>query len=74
MEINMCIICVEFEKEKLTLGEAVRNYGEMKESLSPEHQKEVEEKLFNNFPFYPSQYDDCGFDDDELWESIGFGD
>ena len=45
----MCIICIEFEQGKLKLGEAVRNYGEMKESLSTEHQKEVEEKLFNNF-------------------------
>ena len=64
----MCIICIEFEKGKLTVGEAVRNYGEMKETLSPEHQKEVEETLFNNFPFYP------GVADDEYWEETGFGD
>tara|TARA_R110000824_G_scaffold52976_2_gene146966 strand:+ start:1131 stop:1343 length:213 start_codon:yes stop_codon:yes gene_type:complete len=70
----MCIICVEFEKGKLKLGEAVRNYGEIKESLSSEHQKELEEKLFNNFPFYPSQYDDYDFDLDEYWELTGFGD
>ena len=67
----MCIICVEFEKGKLKLGEAVRNYGEMKEGMSPEHQKEVEEKLFINFPFYPSQYDDYEYEDYEL---TGFGD
>jgi hypothetical protein len=81
METNMCIICVEFEQGKLKLGEAVRNYGEMKESLSVEHQKEMEEKLFNNFSFYPNQYDnydfgrdiDAGFDD-ECWEKTGFGD
>ena len=64
----MCIICIEFEKGKLKVGEAVRNYGEIKESLSIEHQKEVEEKLFNNFPFY------AGIDDDEYWETTGFGD
>jgi len=52
----MCIICVEFKKGNLKLGDAVRNYGELKESLPIEHQKEVEEKLFNNFPFYPSQW------------------
>ena len=46
----MCIICTEFKAGKLTVGEAVRNYGEMKATLSPEHQKEVEETLFNNFP------------------------
>tara|TARA_R110000824_G_scaffold41357_5_gene123097 strand:+ start:706 stop:948 length:243 start_codon:yes stop_codon:yes gene_type:complete len=80
----MCIICVEFAKGKLKLREAVRNYGEIKETISPEHQKEVEKKLFNNFPFYPSQFDDYGFgreidevndaDDDEYWEKTGFGD
>jgi len=69
----MCIIFVEFEQGKLKLGEAVRNYGEMKESISLEHQKEVEEKLFNNFPFYPGQYDNYDFDD-EWWELTGFGD
>jgi hypothetical protein len=58
---------VEFEKGKLKLGEAVRNYGEMKESLSKEHQKEIENKLFNDFPLYN------GWDDD-YWEEIGFGD
>ena len=72
MEGNMCIVCIEFEKGNLKLGEAVRNYGEIKESLSLEHQKEVEEKLFNNFPFY------AGIDDDEHWENpfetTGFGD
>ena len=31
--------------------------------------KEIEEKLCNNFPFYPSEYDD-----DQYWELIGFGD
>jgi hypothetical protein len=63
----MCIICVEFEKGKLKLGEAVRNYGEMKDTLTPEHQKEIEETLFNNFPFYPPEHDD-------YWETTGFGD
>jgi hypothetical protein len=70
----MCIICVEFEQGKLKLGEAVRNYGEMKESLSTKHQKEIEEKLFNNFPFYPSQHDIYEYEDEELWELTGFGD
>jgi len=69
----MCIICVEFKKGNLKLGDAVRNYGELKESLPIEHQKEVEEKLFNNFPFYPSQRDEYSFSD-EFWEFTGFGD
>tara|TARA_Y100000310_G_C20414925_1_gene683841 strand:+ start:603 stop:839 length:237 start_codon:yes stop_codon:yes gene_type:complete len=78
----MCIICIEYQKGKLKLGEAVRNYGELKESLPKEHQKEVEEKLFNNFSFYPNPYDDYDFGrdidnigfDDEYWEEMGFGD
>ena len=70
----MFIICLEFEKEKLTLGEAVRNYGEIKETLSAKHQKEVEEKLFNNFPSYPNQYDDYDYGSDDFWEITGFGD
>jgi hypothetical protein len=47
----MCIICDQFKDGKLTLGEAVRNYGELKEILSEEHQKEIEEKIFNKIPF-----------------------
>ncbi len=84
----MCIICIEFEEGKLNLGEAVRNYGEMKDSIPSKHQKEIEENLFNNFSFYPNSHhdydhdfgrdiDDIGFDDpddDEYWEEIGFGD
>ena len=42
----MCIICVELEKNKLTLEEARRNYGEMIEVIDDEHKKELEEKLF----------------------------
>ena len=40
----MCIICVEFQKERLTIDEARRNLGEMKESLG-EHADEVEAML-----------------------------
>jgi len=78
----MCIICSQFNEGKLTVGEAVRNYGEMKAFLSEEHQKEMEENLFNNFSSYPNPFDnydfgrsvdDVGFDD-EYWEEMGFGD
>ena len=40
----MCIICVELEKNKLTIQEARRNFGEMAVSLG-DHAEEVEEKL-----------------------------
>jgi len=37
----MCIICIDIEREALTLREARRNFGEMSESLG-DHAKEVE--------------------------------
>jgi 2-hydroxy-3-keto-5-methylthiopentenyl-1-phosphate phosphatase len=40
----MCIICIDTEREALTLREARRNFGEMSESLG-DHAKEVEEML-----------------------------
>ena len=52
----MCIICDQFKDGKLSLVEAVRNYGEMRETLSAEHQKEMEEKLFNNLMNYSHLY------------------
>ena len=63
----MCIICTEYNAGKLSVGEAVRNYGEMKETLSEEHQREMEKNIFNNFGFYHGW-------DDEYWEETGFGD
>ena len=40
----MCIICIDIEKDKLTLKEARRNFGEMAVSLG-DHAEEVEEML-----------------------------
>ena len=40
----MCIICIDIEREALTIKEARRNFGEMSESLG-EHAKDVEEML-----------------------------
>ena len=41
----MCIICVEFQQEKLTLTEARRNFNEMRETMDSEHASEVDEML-----------------------------
>lgn len=41
----MCLICVEFQKQRMTTGEARRAYGEMVESLEPDHAEEVEEMI-----------------------------
>ena len=40
----MCIICLEIEKNRLTIQEARRNFGEMSVSLG-EHAEEVVERL-----------------------------
>jgi len=37
----MCLICVEFKKEALTVTEAWRNLQEMKEGMTDEHYDEV---------------------------------
>ena len=68
----MCIICEQYKDGRLTFREAIKNYEEMRETLSEEHQKEIEEKLFNNFPYYPVILNHIF--DDEYWEKLGFGD
>lgn len=41
----MCLICIEWEKGKLTLEEALRNYREIAVTLEPDHAEEVADKL-----------------------------
>jgi hypothetical protein len=40
----MCIICIELEKDKLTISEARRNLGEMWSCLD-EHAEEVDQLI-----------------------------
>ena len=37
----MCIICVEFQNNKLTASEALTNLSEMQDDVSESHAKEV---------------------------------
>ncbi len=58
----MCIICVELEKDKLTIAEARRNLGEMWSSLD-EHAQEVvafinEKEIEKMLEEYASEIDD----------------
>tara|TARA_B100000609_G_scaffold199640_1_gene205335 strand:- start:7416 stop:7592 length:177 start_codon:yes stop_codon:yes gene_type:complete len=39
------MICVDFLKDKMTLGEARRALGEMRTTIEPSHLEEVEEML-----------------------------
>ena len=40
--LSMCLICLDFEKGKLTTREARRALGEMAPQLDPDHLREVE--------------------------------
>ena len=74
----MCLICVEYEKEKLTISEARRNLEEMKENVGTNHYTEVKEMLLQEEleksweRFCQGGYEN-NFDED-YWENTGFGD
>ena len=42
----MCLICIEYNKNKLTLDEAWKNLHEMSETIGEKHVWEVIEKLW----------------------------
>jgi hypothetical protein len=46
----MCIICVEIVKGLLTNNEINAAYREVKESLNPQHNKDVEDAVKNYVP------------------------
>lgn len=52
----MCLICVSFEQDRLTVQEARRNLGEMRESLDPEHVEEVESMIREKEDFVTCTY------------------
>ena len=58
----MCLICVEFKKEALTVTEAWRNLQEMKEGMTDEHYDEVVSLIVEQL--YEDQIDPN--DEDEL--------
>lgn len=55
----MCLICIEFEKQRMTTGEARRALGEMIDDLDAEHVEEVEQMLIR-----AERDDDDSSDDD----------
>jgi hypothetical protein len=60
----MCLICVHYEKEQLTLKEAWANFGEMHSTLDPEHRTEVVNMLMDAAIYGDEEIDA------ELWHSI----
>ena len=45
----MCLFCVEYQKNKLTLCEAWKNLAEMKTTLDEKHAEAVEEMLWEDW-------------------------
>ncbi len=41
----MCLICVDFQREKMSPLEARRALGEMREKIGPQHAREVEQMV-----------------------------
>lgn len=41
----MCLICIEFEKQRMSVGEARRAYSEMVDGLTLSHAAEVRQML-----------------------------
>ena len=66
----MCLVCIEYSKQKLTPKEAIRNLREMKETVDDNHYKEVYDKIYEDLLVEEAE---------ELWDShyyelLGFGD
>jgi len=61
----MCLICIEYQKGKLKPKEALRNLGEIKETITEDHHKEVYDRIEDDL--LQEQLD-------EYWELVGFGD
>ena len=41
----MCIICIDLDRDRLSPWEAKRNLKEMSQKITPEHAREVENKI-----------------------------
>jgi hypothetical protein len=61
----MCIICIEYEKQKLTTKEAIKNLQEIRSDIEEEHYWETYNKLNEDLDDLMSE---------EWWEKFGFGD
>jgi hypothetical protein len=68
----MCLICIEFQKGKMTVEEGWRNLSEMEGTMKPQHVEEVEEMLWDEWTALQ-----CSFptvDDDPWYWEHGQGD
>lgn len=79
----MCIICVDYERQKISLKAAYRHLQEMREDIGEEHAEEVEAMLEHDFSIQieenvakAREVDSEEDEDDyyEWYEEHGFGD
>ena len=63
----MCIICVELEKNKLTVQEAWRNLGEVQNSMDKEPVEEVVDLIWSKLHSRTSDIEDKELD---LWSQM----
>lgn len=54
----MCLICIEFQKQRMTPGEARRALGEMIGDMDTDHVEEVEEMIAEAEKEQPPRDDD----------------
>lgn len=65
-ELNMCQICIEYSKQKLSIKEALHNLTEIKDTVDEKHYDEVY-KMLKRASFGAP-------DEEDYWEIYGFGD
>ena len=64
----MCIICVEFQSNKLTATEALKNVSEMQDSISETHAKEVLKMIFMDSIRKNRKFKDENKSEEEEWK------
>jgi|7_EtaG_2_1085326.scaffolds.fasta_scaffold188164_1 hypothetical protein len=65
----MCLVCIEYAKQKLTIEEGIRNITEMKQEVGEEHFLEVYNQLHDDLvdrnleEYWSHYYEQVGFSD-----------
>ena len=65
----MCLVCIEYSKQKLQPHEAMRNIGEMRSEVGEEHYNKAYNKFYDDY--LEQSLDDYW---SEYYEQTGFGD
>ncbi len=65
----MCLVCIEYAKQKLTIEEGISNITEMKQEVGEEHFLEVYNQLHDDLvdrnleEYWSHYYEQVGFSD-----------